>query len=1015
MPLQFPRLRRTLVCALLASSAAGFATPPIITQQPATVVATSGTSATFSVAATATGTLSYQWRRLGTPVTNGTGASLTLNAVTMADAGFYDVVVTADGESTTSQAGRLITTPTQYADQFCLDDSFLPLIETTGASAAVTAADTLTGGFYVGGEFSTIDGARRWNLARFDADGTIDSGFAPQVDGKVLTIAVQPDGKVLIGGAFRFVNNVQRGGIARLNTDGSLDRTFGNNRGFESEVTCLGLQSTGKIVVYSNSSFDGRSEGVRLVRLTPTGELDPEFKAFADPFYGHFATDANDRLLFQPNWWVGPLVRASPDGSHDTTFTPPHNLGTIYAFCAQTRGVVLVVVTGGASVVRLNEDGSKDEAYNRSLVHVSEYDPARIAIDALDRALIYDPWNRTLIRLLPGGAIDPDFVAPRYPVTDQNENAITILPASSRIVVVGEHEGGVRLYNTDGALRRAADLAFFKPATKVTHMLPLPSGGWLVGGDFSRVGGLPRNSLARLLPSGTVDPSFNPPSSGGPAAAIAQQGDGRIVLAHKASGIALDRLLADGSPDPSFDADDGRRFNSPSALTLQPNGKILAGGDGWLNRFEANGAADPSFIAPADPFPTTGGARIVSSIVVLNDSRILAVKGSPGSYSYPSPSFRRLLPDGTIDPTFGEGSDFNGGVRTISPLPDGDLLAGGEFSYWGMYSAVCTARLDANGKLKQAPSPAEIGYGVANSVTWMPDNRVVLSGQFSTGYWGVYDSIVRLRSNHTRDTSFHVPNLGSSPVATTQFDDLGRLLCAGASAGRCGLVQTGLVRLKPGTAPEPCITRDPIGAHFLPGTNTVLQVQASGTDLHYRWYKDGRYLVDSDTPTLSISTAKLTDSGRYHAEVFNTYGAVLSTGADLIITSEAQIEYYEWAAANGLADDWRKFPDEDPESDGVLNLFHYAFNIPRGAGRGDSINPTVVTENGVPYAAIEFTRKTFALDLSYHVEASSDLVNWQEIAIVPPAVPARITVKDILPSSDTDRRFMRVRVKYSGP
>lgn len=67
------------------------------------------------------------------------------------------------------------------------------------------------------------------------------------------------------------------------------------------------------------------------------------------------------------------------------------------------------------------------------------------------------------------------------------------------------------------------------------------------------------------------------------------------------------------------------------------------------------------------------------------------------------------------------------------------------------------------------------------------------------------------------------------------------------------------------------------------------------------------------------------------------------------------------------------------------------------------------------YAAIEFSRKTFALDLSYHVEASSDLVNWEEIAVIPPGTPARITVRDTLPSTDTDRRFMRVRVRNSAP
>src|SRR5437588_4985121 len=53
-------------------------------------------------------------------------------------------------------------------------------------------------------------------------------GFAPNANGNVWVVAVQPDGKILIGGDFSTIapnggTPVTRNGIARLNPDGTLD------------------------------------------------------------------------------------------------------------------------------------------------------------------------------------------------------------------------------------------------------------------------------------------------------------------------------------------------------------------------------------------------------------------------------------------------------------------------------------------------------------------------------------------------------------------------------------------------------------------------------------------------------------------------------------------------------------------------------------------------------------------------------------------------------------------------
>jgi hypothetical protein len=87
------------------------ATAPTITTQPASVSVAAGSDATFSVVAAGTATLAYQWQKDGTAISGATSASLTLSAVTSANAGAYTVVVTnAAGSVTSSSASLTVTT-----------------------------------------------------------------------------------------------------------------------------------------------------------------------------------------------------------------------------------------------------------------------------------------------------------------------------------------------------------------------------------------------------------------------------------------------------------------------------------------------------------------------------------------------------------------------------------------------------------------------------------------------------------------------------------------------------------------------------------------------------------------------------------------------------------------------------------------------------------------------------------------------------------------------------------------
>jgi len=84
------------------------AVAPSITQQPSNQTVTVGHMATFSVVATGTAPLSYQWQKGTTAITDATSASYTTPATTSSDNGSqFKVVVSNSAGNTTSNAATL--------------------------------------------------------------------------------------------------------------------------------------------------------------------------------------------------------------------------------------------------------------------------------------------------------------------------------------------------------------------------------------------------------------------------------------------------------------------------------------------------------------------------------------------------------------------------------------------------------------------------------------------------------------------------------------------------------------------------------------------------------------------------------------------------------------------------------------------------------------------------------------------------------------------------------------------
>ncbi|MEW6158731.1 MAG: immunoglobulin domain-containing protein [Verrucomicrobiota bacterium] len=107
---EWPRLVRILaIFALLAAAAGGqlFAADPQIDEQPVSMTAPVGSSATFRVRASGTSPLSFLWFKNNFSIPNRTSPDLTISRVTAADAGAYQVLVSNRNGAVLSAIARL--------------------------------------------------------------------------------------------------------------------------------------------------------------------------------------------------------------------------------------------------------------------------------------------------------------------------------------------------------------------------------------------------------------------------------------------------------------------------------------------------------------------------------------------------------------------------------------------------------------------------------------------------------------------------------------------------------------------------------------------------------------------------------------------------------------------------------------------------------------------------------------------------------------------------------------------
>lgn len=299
---------------------------------------------------------------------------------------------------------------------------------------------------------------------------------------KAFDLAVGPDGKPVVVASDQTVGGVT---VARFDSTGHLDGTFGAGGKAAQPVNLapdtpvsVAVQPDGKIVVAGEGSLVEGGQELRLARYLPNGEFDPSFGSGGQVVVVEPTKTRPADMLLGPNGSItvaGPLCCAGgtplfgegfslarllangqPDaglaGSGRLFFPTPGAQGGVEAAVLAPDGGIFVIFEEGTetvstvgNVVKLLPDGTADPAFGgdgrlRLFTRVGGVDPMGLTLDGKGR-LVGVGWGDGKVaafRLRPDGSTDRTFNGGQFVSVRYGGIALAVaLQSSGRIVVLG--------------------------------------------------------------------------------------------------------------------------------------------------------------------------------------------------------------------------------------------------------------------------------------------------------------------------------------------------------------------------------------------------------------------------------------------------------------------------------------------------------------------------------------------------------------------------------------------------
>ena len=613
----------------------------------------------------------------------------------------------------------------------------------------------------------------------FGNNGQVITSITPGQNDNATAMAIQQDGKIVVVGCTN-TGSQRDFAIVRYNTDGSLDNTFSGdgklttdfNSGNDTALAVI-LQPDGKILVGGVSTANSsQKKSFALARYNSNGTLDLTFSgdgklttdiSMGDDVLKSLSLQSDGKILAGGYTTTGQtdfaLVRYLSDGTLDNTFDGDGKLTT--------------------DIAQRSSD---------TLQSIAVQGDGKILAGGFTRSA--RGYDFALVRYLSGGVMDPAFATGGKNIADQG----TPLDIANQMVLL--QDGKILM-----AGQRGSDQTDLVVTRFTTTGLPDPT----MLGNGRIVDHLKGSSIYY---------------------AMAIQRDGRIVAGGATSDVnthgthhdyALARYLINGQLDPSFGNGgmvtqhfNNNYFSYITEVAIQNDGKIVVAGtvplsgtnasDFELSRYKTNGSLDSSFGVYGVLFIDFGNsADEANGLAIQPDGKIVVSGSARGGGQKAGLAVARLLPDGTLDNSFGSGgkeiveageTDYTGtGAEgyDLALQPDGKIVMGGRAQVEGR-RVFLAVRVNSNGTLDNTFNGNGINIMEFNdywaSVVTMqlqPDQKIILVGYPNF-------TVVRLNPYGTLDPTFngdgfarYTFNLNDEQSFASALQPDGKILAGGSA------------------------------------------------------------------------------------------------------------------------------------------------------------------------------------------------------------------------------------------
>lgn len=708
-------------------------------------------------------------------------------------------------------------------------------------------------------------------LFKLRRDGSADPAVPNRDVPYAMRLLPLDSGAVLAYGSYIKIDGVFHGAVVRFAADGTLDPTFVSGLpNTLTDVPDVAAQPDGKVVVAETFTSNGVITG-RLVRLTPTGQIDPAFTPYDAPTaIVNVARQLDGKILAVSGKEVR---RFLADGTPD---------GSLAVAIPQLQTIDRLVVRGDGSLVVQARIGTRDFPWPASIFILDATGAVRTDVRQVlgsDQTFQLRAVERDGSILLFHGTpqlINPPLPPDVYPIWYPGPP--DIVPANPWL----------KRLSADGTTAQRIDLGVLLHAIgNLGYMYVDAASRFLITGSFTHVNDVPRAGLARFTATGELDPTYVPdaPDEKTDTLMLIAPDDGILAARYgslDSTEVHLIRRRGDGTLDASFAPAAEYRQRGVSWRAIASDGKFV------VSRFTPNNLREENL--RIEWLTATGQLDHALPTQFSGLPKLQTVTlGSTSS----SPT----------DPGYGDP------IRFVQPLTGGKLLVGGPFQKVNGTNSPWLVRLNSDGSIDSTYRPDVSGF--SDTVQpWRVDDQgrvSVYGSSTSTGQqlWIRY----RLLADGSRDPSFDysgpplylpgpyprdaqlfrddgLPDVTFPATYTTPEGYQASILSAIRSPN--GIVWTGtpLARFVPTDSPG--ISGAPADVTTAAGHNALLMVGLSTRHpATYQWTFNGVDVPGATRSYLALYAVTPTQSGPYRARVSVDNQTFTSDPAYLTVTGGA--------------------------------------------------------------------------------------------------------------------------------